>query len=126
AEHWSRRRTHDSDTFGGWVQQSAQSRAARQSVLFIRGADDDVGERSKRRVIHQAPELDFFPVKLLVILLGRALDGVVIGIDGLDKDDTGRFSAPCTSRRLRKELKRSFGGAKIRQAQAQVGIDDPY
>jgi len=37
-------------------------------------------------------------------LFGGALDGIVIGIDGLDQDDTGRFAASCTARRLREEL----------------------
>ena len=45
----------------------------------------------------------------------------MIRIDGLDQHDAGSLAAAGAARRLRQQLKGSFGGAEIGQAQAEVG-----
>src|SRR5256885_6543044 len=44
---------------------------------------------------------------------------------GLDENLTGRFAAASPARHLREQLKCAFAGAKIRQMEREIGIDNP-
>src|SRR5581483_3885758 len=56
-------------------------------------------------------------------MLRRILHSVMLGEIGLQYDFAGSFPPPGTPRNLGQELKRTLGGAEIRQAECHVRAD---
>ena len=99
---------HHFDAFRLGVEQIAKFGGHAQGFLLFRRADDDVGERRERWIAQPFAELDFFLIKAFVILFGGELDGVVIGVEGLNHDSTWRLTATGATGGLGEQLERSF------------------
>src|SRR5215470_9422867 len=84
-------------------------------------ADDDIGQRSGRRIGHDAAVMEFAFEEGGIILLDRVLDGVVPGIERLDEDAAGQIATAGTAGDLRKKLKSAFGGPEVRHVEGAVG-----
>ena len=67
--------------------------------------------------MHPAAEAQFFVVEAGEIVAGGVLHGVVILKIGLQNHLAGRLAAPGTSRDLGEQLKGTFGGAEVGQAE---------
>src|SRR5690349_6719359 len=74
--------------------------------------------------MHPTAELQFFFVEADEVVASGVLDGVVILKISLQHDFAGSLAAPGAPSHLGKELERSLGGTKIRQAECDVGADD--
>ena len=59
------------------------------------------------------------------VVLGRALDGVVVRVVGLHQDVAGQLAASGASGDLGEQLEDALGGAEVRQAESIVRADDP-
>ena len=58
-----------------------------------------------------------------IVLPRGELNRVVLRIICLHEHFAGKFAAPGAARHLRQQLKRALGGAKIRQAEREIGGD---
>ena len=92
-----------------------------QGVVKLVAADQDVGERGVRRVVHPTAELQFFFVEADEVVVGGILHGVVILKISLQNDFAGSLAASGASGDLSEQLESTFGGAEVGQAEGDVG-----
>src|SRR4051794_10776513 len=88
-------------------------------LLFA--SEQNVRKSGERRIPHCSAEFQFALIKTIEIVSGGVLDGVVVGVDGLYQYVSREVSAPCSTSDLSKQLKSSFGCAKVRHSETDVG-----
>ena len=88
--------------------------------------NDDIGERDVGRIVHPLAVLHLALDQGVEIVLGRALDGVVVGMVSLHEDGAGKLAASGASGDLGEELEDALGSAKVRQSEGKICTDDSY
>ena len=97
-----------------------------ERVFLLRCPDQNIRHRGKRRVLHEAAEVDFFFVEPRVILRSGEAHRVVVRVDGLHVNDAWKMPAPGPARHLGQELESPFGSTKIGHSETDVGRDNPH
>ncbi len=114
----------DADLFKGSALEPLPENGRPAGGFFeLRALDDDVSQDGVGRVMHPAAVLKFLGGKSGVVVSGGELNGIVVGVIGLDEHFAGEVSATGSAGDLGEELKGAFGGAEVGQAKRKVCTD---
>src|ERR1700746_2816640 len=96
-----------------------RARPLEHVVQFV-AAQNHVGQRTVRRIVHPTAETQFFFIEDNKIVLRRILHRVVLRKISLQNHFAGDISASGTSGNLRQQLKCSFSSAEIGEAKSSI------
>src|SRR5438445_10384728 len=91
--------------------------------LFITAFDGEQSDATNRWIIQLFAKLDLLFVKTGEVMAARVLDRRMKGCKGLNDDFPLDIAATSATGHLREQLKGSFARSKIRNVQAQIGVD---
>src|SRR5579864_7102291 len=92
-----------------------------QGVVKIAAANQHIGQRGVRWIVHPTAKPEFLFVEADEVVAGGILDRIVILKIGLENHLTGRRSASGTAGDLSEELKGALSRTEVGKAQGDVG-----
>src|SRR5215472_2689200 len=117
--------TEDADTFAIERSEVLGELAGPANGFVETGvANNDVGKCGKRRIGHDAAEVELALEKGRVVLVNGVLHGVVLWVVGLNQHAAGEIAAAGAAGDLREELEGALGGTKVGHGERRVCTDD--